>query len=293
MSPAGAEVLVGYDGSPGSERALSWAVREACARQVPLTVCHAWGLWDGAPDGDPQPPEVAILAYARQRGEQILTRGMRRATRTTGPGSVRPLLADGRAAAVLCQRSGPETLVVTGAHGTGGGIPGLLIGSVSAQVAAYARGPVVIERGHWRPAAGYQPGPVLAGADGSTSARAVLAFAADEAILRQAPLLVVCALADAPGVLGGTGQLREDVQGQVSALTAKHPDLQIQCQFADGPPQGALLTAAREAQLIVVGCRGRRGLPRMALGSVAEALLARAPCPVGIVHEHQQSPHQR
>jgi nucleotide-binding universal stress UspA family protein len=187
---------------------------------------------------------------------------------------------------------GPETLVVTGAHGTRGGIPGLLIGSVSAQVAAYARGPVVIERGHWGQAAGYQPGPVLAGADGSATAGAVLAFAADEATLRQAPLLVVSALADAPGVLGGTvSSAGTSRAGRCSG--AKHPDLQIQCQFADGPPQGALLTAAREAQLVVVGCRGRRGLPRTALGSVAQALLAHAPCPVGIVHEHQQSQHRR
>jgi nucleotide-binding universal stress UspA family protein len=35
-------VLAGYDGSAGSERALSWAAREARARGIVLTVCLAW-----------------------------------------------------------------------------------------------------------------------------------------------------------------------------------------------------------------------------------------------------------
>ena len=35
-------ILAGYDGSPSSERALSWAAREARSRGIVLTVCHAW-----------------------------------------------------------------------------------------------------------------------------------------------------------------------------------------------------------------------------------------------------------
>ena len=36
------EIVAGYDGSPGGARALEWAVWEARARGLMLTVCHAW-----------------------------------------------------------------------------------------------------------------------------------------------------------------------------------------------------------------------------------------------------------
>jgi len=38
-------VLLGYDGSAGSDRALSWAAREARSRGTVLTVCLAWTEW--------------------------------------------------------------------------------------------------------------------------------------------------------------------------------------------------------------------------------------------------------
>ena len=39
-------IIVGYDGSPGSEFALRWAAREASDRMTTLTVCHAWAPED-------------------------------------------------------------------------------------------------------------------------------------------------------------------------------------------------------------------------------------------------------
>jgi len=44
----------------------------------------------------------------------------------------------------------------------------------------------------------------------------------------------------------------------------------------------ALLTAAHDAQLLVVGSRGRGGIQGMALGSVSLAILHHASCPVGV-----------
>src|ERR1017187_6525620 len=59
-------ILAGYDGSSGSDEALTWATREARARGAVLTVCHAW-----AP-GYPAPPtEVAAFDLARRSGERI------------------------------------------------------------------------------------------------------------------------------------------------------------------------------------------------------------------------------
>jgi nucleotide-binding universal stress UspA family protein len=53
----------------------------------------------------------------------------------------------------------------------------------------------------------------------------------------------------------------------------------------DGPAASAILSAASElpAQLLVVGNHGRTGFNRVALGSVAEAIVRAAPCSVLIV----------
>jgi len=271
-------ILAGYDGSPGSERALSWAAREARSRGTVLTVCHAC-----AP-GFPVPPgEAAAFDLARRSGERVIASGLQHAQRVMGSGQVRSLLLEGPAAAAFCERSHGADMAVVGSRGHGG-VAGLLLGSVSSQVAAHARGRVVVVRGHWRPAAGYAPGPIVAGADGSAASRAAVAFAFEEAALRHAPLLAVCALADTPAGLGGARGRREDFDQAVSRWEKEHPEVAVLHQVTHGAARGALLTAAHYAQMLVVGSRGRGGVQGMMLGSVSRAVLDHAPCPVGVVH---------
>jgi nucleotide-binding universal stress UspA family protein len=52
-------------------------------------------------------------------------------------------------------------------------------------------------------------------------------------------------------------------------------------------PRDLILAAAQrvDADLIVMGTHGRRGMSRLLLGSVAEDVLRRAPCPVLVVRE--------
>jgi nucleotide-binding universal stress UspA family protein len=279
MAGTGYGIVAGYDGSPGSEQALSWAAREARARGVALTVCHAWGLGYQA-----SPAAGAAVELARQAGEQVLAGGLRRARAVMGAGEVRPLLAGGHAAAVLCEHSGGAEMVVVGSRGRGG-LAGLLLGSVSAQVAGHARGRVVVVRGHWRPAADYVPGPVVVGADGSPASRIAVGFAAEEAALREASLLAVCALADTPGGLGGARRLQEDFDQAITECEKEHPEVTVQRHVAHGAARAALLAACSGAQLLVVGARGRGGVPGMTLGSVSHAMLHHAPCPVAIAHQ--------
>lgn len=51
------------------------------------------------------------------------------------------------------------------------------------------------------------------------------------------------------------------------------------------PVVPALSDLSKEAQLVVVGSRGRTGLTRAVLGSVSSSLLRHAHCPVAIVHD--------
>ena len=272
-------VLVGYDGSPDSERALRWAAREARWRGSVLTVCHACAPGQAeAAAGDGRASD-----HLQPAGDQNLAKALRFAQELMGPGQARPLLAVGPAAHVLCEHSADADMVVVGQRGRGG-LPGSLLGSTGQQVCAHARGRVVVVRGHWHPAAGYVPGPVVVGADGSAGSRAAITFAAEEAVLAAVPLLAVCALADSPGSLGGAGRMQEAFDRDVARWEKQYPELTILRQVTFGPPRTALLEAASGAQLLVVGSRGWGGLKGMLLGSVSQAMLHHARCPVGVVH---------
>jgi len=272
-------ILIGYDGSPGSERALQWAVREARRRGSVLTVCHVC-----APGGLPAPPGgAAATGHMEESALPHLAGGLRYAREVMGPERTRPLLATGLAALVLCQLSADADMVVVGSRGRDG-LPGSLLGPVSQQVCAYAHGRVVVVRGHWHEAAEYVPGPVVVGADGSAASRAALAFAAEEATLRAVPLLAVSALADTAGGLGGAARIEEAASQDIARQEKEHPELTIQRQVTPGQPRTALLAAAGGAQLLVVGSRGRGGIMGMPLGSVSQAMLHHCPCPVAVVH---------
>ena len=117
----------------------------------------------------------------------------------------------------------------------------------------------------------------------SAPSQAALGFAAEEAALRHVPLVAVCALADAPQRLGGTRQMEEEFTSLVTRWEKGHPGVTVLRHVTDCSPRAALLEAGAEAQMLVVGSRGRGGINGMTLGSVASAVLHHAPCPVGIV----------
>jgi len=269
-------IVAGYDGSPGSGDALRWAAREAKARGTTLTVCLAW-----TPDHMTLPTKSDLSDLARQHGQEILARGLPYAESVLGPGRVRAELAGGSAAYVLCERSKTADMVVVGCRGHSE-LPGLRLGSVAWQVAGHACGRVVVVRGEWRPV-NQSPGPVVVGADGSPTARAAVAFAFEEAALRDVPLVAVCALTDAPGRLGEAHQVEEDFEYLMACEAKEHPEVMVVRRVLAGTPRAALLAASHDAQMLVVGSRGRGGLEGMRLGSVAQAVLHHAPCPVGVV----------
>jgi nucleotide-binding universal stress UspA family protein len=271
-------IVVGYDGSPGAAQALRWAAREAWARGTTLTVCLAW-----TPDHMELPTESAQCDLARQHGQEVLTRGLPYAESVLGPGRVRADLTAGSAAQVLCERSQVAEMVVVGSRGHGE-LPGMRLGSVAWQVAGHASGRVVVVRGAWRPA-NRAPGPVVLGADGSPAGLAATVFAFKEAELRDVPLVTVCALIDALGRFGGSRQLEEDFDYLVAAAAKEHPEVSVVRQVLPGAPRAALLSAAADAQLLVVGARGRGGFDEMSLGSIAQAMLLYAPGPVAVVRQ--------
>jgi nucleotide-binding universal stress UspA family protein len=271
----GTGIVVGYDGSADADQAVAWAACEARARACKLTVCLAAERPYPAPSG-----QAAESGHACQ---EALARGLRLATDILGPGLVLPLVATGSPAAVLCSCAADAEITVLGCRGREG-LPGLPLGSVSLKVAAHAPGRVVVVRGHWRPVPGQHPRPVVVGCDGSSGSRAAVQFAFEEAALRDSCVVAVCALADDPGLLGGARQITTDFEQMMSVQERDHPGVTVSRQVCEGTARTALLQAARDAQLLVLGARGRGGLPGMPLGSASVALLSHAACPVAIAH---------
>ena len=83
MTEMAEKIIVGYDGSSGSELALHWAAREASDRGITLTVCHAW-----APEDLALLSESPLLDLARRQGEEISQRGLQHAGPFAGTGGV-------------------------------------------------------------------------------------------------------------------------------------------------------------------------------------------------------------
>jgi nucleotide-binding universal stress UspA family protein len=270
-------IIAAYDGSAGSHEALRWAVREAWARGTVLTICLAWSADSLALATDPR-----VRDRARQQGEEIIACGVGYAKSIADFAEVRAVLAEGPPAQVLCERSSAAEMVVVGRHGRGG-LAGSLLGSVPWQLACHGQGRIVTVGEQWRPV-NQSPGPVVAGVDGSPISQDALTFATEEAALRDVPLIAICALADAPGRIGGARQMEENFSHLMTSHEKEYPEITMLRQVAFGSPRPALLTAAAGAQLLVVGSRGLGGLEGMSLGSVAVALLHHSPCPVAVVH---------
>jgi nucleotide-binding universal stress UspA family protein len=96
----------------------------------------------------------------------------------------------------------------------------------------------------------------------------------------QQPDVVVCA--EYTAYVPDPIQTPADVKESLSARHAIDPGLDVEYRVANGDPTAQILHAARElnANLIVMGTHGRTGLGRLLMGSVAEAVSRRAPCPV-------------
>lgn len=75
------------------------------------------------------------------------------------------------------------------------------------------------------------------------------------------------------------------------AEQARQPPGALQYRVVVGETASAILRAAEEGKhdLIILGTHGRRGLPRLLMGSVAQKVVARAHCPVLTVHLYEHT----
>jgi nucleotide-binding universal stress UspA family protein len=74
----------------------------------------------------------------------------------------------------------------------------------------------------------------------------------------------------------------DEVQQKMRQLEAHAHRVRVESQVMEGDPVDMILRAAEEthSDIIVMGTHGRTALARLLLGSVAELVLRKAPCPV-------------
>ena len=139
---------------------------------------------------------------------------------------------------------------------------------------------------------------IVVGVDGSEGSLAALRFAVAEARLRKARLRVVHAWTVPPVSTYHEAEhaIRTDFDGVHAAAQALldevvekalggDSDILVEKAVVEGPPAGALVAAARDAALLVVGSRGLGGFKALLLGSVGQQCAHHAPCPIVIVRD--------
>lgn len=226
------------------------------------------------------------LDAARNKLEVLLERRGRRDI------VARTRLARGDAAVEIGRVAGTTAadLVVVGRGGSG--LSGTLSGSTAQRVARSARVPVLLVRRP--PTAPYRR--ALVGFDESPDALRAARAARRLATAPGAVIFVLHAYQDpradlAPTLSKAVAKAKwrafaPALAGQVrrirKMLALVDPVRRWPLSFKSGDPRHRLLETAqtKRADLLVVGSRSRRGLPRLVLGSVAEAVLNQAPCDV-------------
>ncbi len=133
---------------------------------------------------------------------------------------------------------------------------------------------------------------IVVGVDGSKPSLEALRWAAQQARLTGASLDVVAAW-HFPASLGWApawgpewdpaGEAAEALGKVVDRVLGSTDGLEVRQQVVEGHPAPVLLERAEQADLLVVGCRGRGEFAGMVLGSVSAYCAAHAPCPVVIV----------
>jgi nucleotide-binding universal stress UspA family protein len=274
-------IVVAVDGSASALNATRWAADEAAQRNLPLHLFHGIApssignvtisVFDALEaDGRRQLAEAEAVALERHPGLRVDVE-----------------LRHGNHVEMLIELSKTARLMVLGSRGLGA-FAGRLAGSTSVALVAHGACPVAIVRDEKVPPVG---GAVVVGVDGSPASVEAVAVAFDEASWRGVDLVAVHTWLDFSSdnayayarqfVLDWDRIEAEELEVLAQRLAGwqeKYPDVTVVRVVERDRPLRQLLTRAEDAQLLVVGSRGRGGFSSMLLGSTSQALIYHAPC---------------
>lgn len=283
-------IVVGIDGSANSDAALEWAVAEATRRKLRLHLFSA-GIRQ-IPGGEPiysdWQSDAAVTRDALEAADKHLNAALARA-RSSAPHLILTLesVVDSAAGGLVDLSATADTIVL--GRSSHGSAVGTLLGSVALQVVTHALCPVVVVHAS-NDDTSNAPRGVVVGVDGSGVSELALDYAFEQAWWRGVPLDVVHAWWTT-ATYGLTQEFQKEQANQerlalsetLAGWSEKYPDVEVRTSLPMGPAVLTLTEAAKNADLLVVGSRGRGGFRSLLLGSVSQGVLAHAPCTVAVV----------
>lgn len=279
-------VLVATDLSEAADDAIRQAAALAAGLGVPCVACHVMPEAFRTRVLFPQEAGVDATTQAQldARARHVLQERLKQVLGPVASGVEIEIESGSAPAGILAVAERRDAGVLVIGHGR-----------TALRVARSGGLPVLITR------PSPEHGPVIGATDFSDPSLPAVRLAADEARRRQAPLRIIhCLDVDptaylAPAGTPGMMPMSPVPQGVFDQLEAEARERLAAAREAAGgegemvvlsrPPALGIVDDAREvaASLIVVGTRGRSGLARFALGSVAEDVASDASCSVLVV----------
>jgi nucleotide-binding universal stress UspA family protein len=288
-------IIVGVDGSAPSIVALRWAAYEARRRKAELVAvsCYSVPVY-GSPEGAvyPTPDDIDMF---KESAAAIVGRAMEIVADIDPKIVVEGMSAMSPATIGISDAARPGDEIVVGATGHTGVIDGLL-GSVALSVVHRSHVPVIVVPA--KPAAeiGSSMKKIVVGVDGSTASLQALEWAYNEALVSGAELTAVHGWVypysgARTSVSEPRTQMQLDAMEELKAsLESLGPrlaggSLHVHARLVEQPPAEALLEESEDADLLVVGSRGRGAVRSTLLGSVSRTVAQHATCPVAVIRQ--------
>lgn len=285
-------VVVGVDGRDTTQAALLWAAAEAARRKARLVVMTVQEAHTNALAFGAGVDEVTAITDA---DTDVTARTAAEAARDAFPGlKVSTIRPEGQPARRLIKASKSAALVVVGSHGRHKQAYAAL-GTTASTTAMHATCPVVIVHPDRSTAHAAGPAHVVVGVDGSRDSSIAIDAAAQFAG-EDGHVNVVngwwFSMTEG-GSLAGGDLVEEDkirarhargVRNIAAAAQKRHPEVTFTGVSVEGDVTSALVEQAKDADLLVVGARGRGGFSGLLLGSNALKALAASPVPVAVIH---------
>lgn len=291
-TPAGS-VIAALDGSHRDPAVIDWAAAEARAISAPLHLVHAVDLGTPLSAYGELLTSPDIVDKVEQESVRVVTAAQERAATANPDLAVTTALPTGApAGALLNAADGARLLVVGSARKTRA--ERIVLGTTSISVVAHSPCPVILVPDDAETSG---DGRVVVGIDGSEHSRLAFQYALDAAALRGKTVTtvtswnvevengVVVTEPGSPEWEAVDKRYRDMAERTIRADRDARPDIEVTVEVHHGRAADTLVEVAQDADLLLVGSRGRGGFRGMLLGSVSQRVLGRATCPVGILHQ--------
>lgn len=289
-------IVVGLDGTEQADTAARWAADEAVLRDSGVCLVHVC-----EPSPEAVSPCVAREHVEKWAQDLLVRTAVVLRERHRGLSVTTRLLSADPVPGLVAEAGGADLLVLgSRAMGTGGTGAGYLVGSVGTAVAGLVGRPVALVRADGSSAPG---NTVVAGVDVRQPDHDVLEFAFDEASRRGARLEIVYAQRLPPFATLGPAMvpdvrytvapgIKRSLEDLIGPWRAKYDfGLTAAGRVVTGSAGLALVRAAEDASLVVIGRRTRSSPGGADIGSVAHAVLHHSRAPVVLVpRRHDVSP---